>query len=126
MNKGISNKVNNVLRKIVSTKSGTAGFANVKGYEIAGKTGTAQKSENGKYTNEKVNTFVSIFPYSKPKFTLLVLLDEPKANQEYIYTFRDGTNFKYKGNKRNTAGWTSVEIAGKIIEKIGPILATKY
>ena len=126
LNKGISNKVNNVLRKIVSTKSGTAGFANVKGYEIAGKTGTAQKSENGKYTNEKVNTFVSIFPYSKPKFTLLVLLDEPKANQEYIYTFRDGTNFKYKGNKRNTAGWTSVEIAGKIIEKIGPILATKY
>jgi len=32
----------------------------------------------------------------------------------------------YKGNWRNTAGWTSVEIAGKIIEKIGPILATKY
>ena len=80
----------------------------------------------GKYTNKKVNTFVSVFPYSKPKFTLLVLLDEPEANQEYIYTFRDGTNFKYKGNNRNTAGWTSVEIAGKIIEKIGPILATKY
>ena len=57
---------------------------------------------------------------------LLVLLDEPVANQEYIYSYRDGTNFKYKGNWRNTAGWTSVEIAGKIIEKIGPILATKY
>ena len=126
LNKKVSDKVNKVLRKIVSTKEGTAGFANVKGYEVAGKTGTAQKSENGKYTNKKVNTFVSVFPYSKPKFTLLVLLDEPEANQEYIYTFRDGTNFKYKGNNRNTAGWTSVEIAGKIIEKIGPILATKY
>ena len=126
LNKEVSEKVNIVLRKIVSTKEGTAGFANVKGYEVAGKTGTAQKSENGKYTNKKVNTFVSVFPYSKPKFTLLVLLDEPEANQEYIYTFRDGTNFKYKGNNRNTAGWTSVEIAGKIIEKIGPILATKY
>jgi len=54
------------------------------------------------------------------------LLDEPKANQEYVYNFRDGTNFKYKGNFRNTAGWTTVEVAGKIIEKIGPILATKY
>ena len=125
LNKEVSDKVNKVLRKIVSTKEGTAGFANVKGYEVAGKTGTAQKSENGKYTNKKVNTFVSVFPYSKPKFTLLVYLMS-RANQEYIYTFRDGTNFKYKGNNRNTAGWTSVEIAGKIIEKIGPILATKY
>ena len=56
----------------------------------------------------------------------IVLLDEPKANQEYVYNFRDGTNFMYKGNFRNTAGWTTVEVAGKIIEKIGPILATKY
>ena len=73
-----------------------------------------------------MNTFVSIFPSEKPKYVLLVLLDEPEANQEYIYHYRDGSNFKYKGNWRNTAGWTTVEIAGKIIEKIGPILATKY
>jgi len=53
------------------------------------------------------------------------LLDEPKPNKEYIYHYRDGRP-PYKGNWRNTAGWTSVEIAGKIIEKIGPILATKY
>ena len=53
------------------------------------------------------------------------MLDEPKPNKEYIYHYRDG-RLPYKGNWRNTAGWTSVEIAGKIIERIGPILATKY
>ena len=72
-----------------------------------------------------INTFVAIFPTSKPKYVLVVLLDEPKPNKEYIYHYRDGRP-SYKGNWRNTAGWTSVEIAGKIIEKIGPILATKY
>ena len=43
----------------------------------------------------------------------------------YIYTYRDGSG-KYKGTPFNTAGWTSVEIVGQIIDKIGPILATKY
>ena len=123
---GTSEKVNKVLRKIVSTKKGTAGFANVEGFNIGGKTGTAQKTINGKYSDKKVNTFISIFPTSKPKFVLMILLDEPKANEDYIYNYRDGSNFKYKGNFRNTAGWTTAEVAGKIIEKIGPILATKY
>ena len=126
LNYGVSKKVNSVLRKIVSSKDGTAGFANVEGYQVGGKTGTAQKSISGKYVDKKINTFVSIFPTSKPKFALLVLLDEPKANKEYIYNYRDGSGFKYKGNWRDTSGWTTVEVAGKIIEKIGPILATKY
>ena len=125
LKEGISKKVNGVLRKIVSTKEGTAEFANVSGYEIGGKTGTAQKSINGVYSKKKINTFAAIFPTSKPKYVLIVLLDEPEPNKEYIYHYRDGRP-PYKGNWRNTAGWTSVEIAGKIIEKIGPILATKY
>jgi len=125
LKKGISEKINPILRKIVSTKEGTAEFANVSGYEVGGKTGTAQKSINGVYSKNKVNTFVAIFPTSKPKYVLIVLLDDPKPNKEYIYYYRDGRP-PYKGNWRNTAGWTSVEIAGKIIEKIGPILATKY
>ena len=124
--KNISKDINLALRKIVTDKEGTAGFANISGYEIGGKTGTAQKSIKGSYSNLKVNTFVSIFPTSKPKYVFLILLDEPKANREYVYKYKDGSNFKYKGNWRNTAGWTSVEVAGKIIEKIGPILATKY
>ena len=125
LEEGVSEKINFILRKIVSTKEGTAEFANVSGYEIGGKTGTAQKSINGVYSKKKVNTFVAVFPTSKPKYVLIVLLDEPKPNKEYIYHYRDGRS-PYKGNWRNTAGWTSVEIAGKIIEKIGPILATKY
>ena len=121
----VSEKINLILRKVVSTEEGTAGFANVAGYEVGGKTGTAEKVKYGRYTKDKINTFVSIFPTSKPKYVLLVLLDEPKPSKEYVYHYRDGRK-PYKGNWRNTAGWTSVEIAGKIIEKIGPILATKY
>ena len=52
-----------------------------------------------------------------------VLLDEPKPNKDYIYHYKDGSGWKLRGTPYNTAGWTAVEIAGKIIEKIGPILA---
>jgi len=127
INENVSKKINPILRKIVATKEGTANLADVKGYEIGGKTGTAEKIISGTYSNQKkINTFASVFPISKPKFVLVVILDEPKINAEYIYNYRDGSNFKLKGSPRNTAGWTSVEVAGHIIEKIGPILATKY
>ena len=125
LNEEVSNKINPILRKVVSTDEGTAHFADVEGYQVGGKTGTADKARYGGYSKDKINTFVSIFPISKPKYVLLVLLDEPKPSKEYVYHYRDGRT-PYKGNWRNTAGWTSVEIAGKIIEKIGPILATKY
>jgi len=123
----VSKKINPILRKIVTTKEGTANLADVKGYEIGGKTGTAEKIVSGKYSNQKkINTFASVFPISHPKFVLVVILDEPEINSEYIYNYRDGSNFKLKGSPRNTSGWTSVEATGHIIEKIGPILATKY
>ena len=125
LNEEVSNKINPILRKVVSTDEGTAHFADVEGYQVGGKTGTADKARYGGYSKDKINTFVSIFPISKPKYVLLVLLDEPKPSKEYVYHYRDGRT-PYKGNWRNTAGWTSVEITGKIIEKIGPILATKY
>ena len=125
LNKGVSDKINKILRKIVTNKEGTAKLANVEGYEVGGKTGTAQISKNGKYTRDKINTFAAIFPSQKPQYTLVVMLDEPKTNSEYIYHYRDDTQ-PTKGTPFNTAGWTSVEVAGKIIEKIGPILATKY
>ena len=125
LNENVSSKINPILRKVVSTKEGTASFANVSGYEVGGKTGTADQPKGGDYSLKKINTFVAIFPMQKPQYTLIVLLEDPKPNKEYIYYYRDGRQ-PYKGNWRNTAGWTSVEIAGKIIEKIGPILATKY
>ena len=126
LDENISIKILPILRKIVSTKEGTAKLADIYGYDIGGKTGTANKSIKGGYSNEKVNTFVSVFPTKKPKFILAVMLDAPKINSDYIYNYRDGSNFKLKGSPRNTAGWNSVEAAGHIVEKIGPILATKY
>jgi len=116
-----SSKINFILRKVVEKKEGTANFANIEGYEIGGKTGTALKSINGEYSKNKINTFVSLFPTSKPKYVLLVILDEPKPAPEYVYKFPNG--YEHKGEMRNTSGWNTVVVAGKIIEKIGPILA---
>ena len=125
LNENLSKTINPILRKVVSTKEGTASFADVKGYEIGGKTGTADQPLKGGYSKKKVNTFASVFPTSDPKFVLVVMLDEPKANREFVYHYRDD-RYPYKGNWRNTAGWTTVWVTGQMIDKIGPILATKY
>ena len=125
LNPIVSEKLNPILRKIVSTEEGTASFADVRGYEIGGKTGTADIASIGGYSKKKINTFASVFPTSNPKLALLVMLDEPKANKDFVYKYRDERQ-PYKGNWRNTAGWTTVWVTGQIIEKIGPILATKY
>jgi cell division protein FtsI (penicillin-binding protein 3) len=118
-----SNIINSMLRKVVSNKKGTASFADKKGYEVGGKTGSARKVINGIYSKEKkINTFVSLFPISKPKYVLLVMLDEPKSAPDFVYEFSSG--YKLTGETRNTAGWNTVIVAGNIIEKIGPILAT--
>ena len=126
LEENVSSNLVSILRKIVTTKEGTATLANVEGYEVAGKTGTAEKILEGGYSRKKINTFASVFPASNPKYSLVVMLDEPKTNSEYVYNYRDGSGIKYKGTPFNTAGWTSVEVVGQIIEKIGPILATKY
>ncbi len=117
-----SDIINQILRKVVSEDAGTANFANISGYDIGGKTGTAYKSINGVYDrNKKRNTFVSLFPMVKPKYLLLVMLDEPKPAPNYVYSNPNGT--KHTGEWRSTSGWNTVEVAGKIIRKIGPILA---
>ena len=126
LNKGVSEHVVKALRKIVNTEEGTAKFANVPNYEIGGKTGTADKVLNGAYSDEaKVNTFASIFPTSNPQFVFVIMVDAPKKSKDYYYKYRHRKG-GWKGTLKNSAGWTSVEIAGKIMEKIGPILATKY
>ncbi len=116
ISKDTSEKINNILRKVVTDKNGTASLANIYGYDVGGKTGTSQKY--GK-KNENINTFVSIFPKSDPKFTLLVMLDNPKPAPHIIYNYR-GSLIKVD---RNEAGWNTVYVSGKIIKKIGPILA---
>jgi len=118
-----SDSINLMLRKVVSLNEGTANFANINGYDVAGKTGTALKYNS----KAKLNTFVSLFPASSPKYVLLVMLDEPKPAPNFVYQFPPSEKFpngyKYKGETRNTSGWNTVVVAGKIIERIGPILA---
>ena len=111
-----SNNINNILRKVVTDDEGTAKLADIEGYYVGGKTGTSQNYKN---KNENLNTFISVFPSQNPKYALLVMLENPKVAKNLVYN--------YKGMKikafRNEAGWNSVFVAGKIIKKIGPILA---
>ena len=125
LNEGVSEQVVNALRKIVSTEEGTAKFADVENFEIGGKTGTADQPKDGAYSEAKINTFASIFPTSKPQYVFIVMLDTPQKAKDYYYKYRHKKG-GWKGTLYNTAGWTSVEVAGKIIDKVGPILATKY
>tara|TARA_A100001011_G_scaffold399614_1_gene509117 strand:+ start:3296 stop:5023 length:1728 start_codon:yes stop_codon:yes gene_type:complete len=113
-----SKKINTILRKVVTDKEGTASLADIYGYDVGGKTGTSQNYGND---NENLNTFISVFPSEDPKYALLVMLENPKVATDLIYNYR---GMKIKGT-RNEAGWNSVYIAGKIIKKIGPILAIK-
>ena len=116
VSKKTSKNINNILRKVVTEKDGTASLADVNGYYVGGKTGTSQNYQN---KNENLNTFISIFPSQKPKYALMVMLENPQVAKELIYDYR---GIKIKGT-RNEAGWNSVYVAGKIIKKIGPILA---
>jgi cell division protein FtsI (penicillin-binding protein 3) len=111
-----SKTINNILRKVVSSEEGTAHLANEDGYYVGGKTGTAESYGDKK---DRINTFISVFPTNKPKYTLLVMLENPQINKNLIYDYRGR---KAKASY-NTSGWNSVYVAGKIIKKIGPILA---
>ena len=113
-----SKKINNMLRKVVTDDEGTAKLADVFGYNVGGKTGTSQ---NYRDKNNNLNTFISIFPSQAPKYALLIMLENPKVAKNLIYDYK---GYKVKAF-RNEAGWNSVYVAGKIIKKIGPILAIK-
>ena len=111
-----SKKLSKILRKVVNGKYGTASLADKDGYHVGGKTGTAESYGNKK---DRINTFISIFPTYRPNYSLFVMLENPKINRNLIYDYR-GVKTKAP---HNTSGWNSVYVAGKIIEKIGPILA---
>ncbi|MDS9467218.1 penicillin-binding protein 2 [Paracoccus sp. MBLB3053] len=100
-----------LLREVVTR--GTARSANVEGYEIAGKTGTADKPRptGGYYHNKNVATFASVFPVSDPKYVLVLTLDEPS-------TMRGG------GESR-TAGATAAPVAGEMIGRLAPLLGLR-
>lgn len=106
-----SEKMRSLLRAVVVR--GTGKRANVEGYEVMGKTGTADKMlPTGGYDHKKsMSTFISGFPASNPQYALLVVMDNPKASKEtYGYT---------------TAGWNAVPISRNIIEAVAPQLNVK-
>jgi len=107
MSHNTSMQMRKLLRGVVVEGSGKR--ANVEGYEVAGKTGTAEKLVDGKYIDGKVMTsFLATFPASSPKYALFLMMDEPKATKE---TFGFATS-----------GWNTVPTAGKIIATIAPQL----
>jgi len=74
----VTKELSNMLRSVV--EEGTAMGTDISGFDICGKTGTAQKPVHGGYSKDKyVSSFVGYFPASNPKHTLLVLIDEPKG-----------------------------------------------
>jgi cell division protein FtsI (penicillin-binding protein 3) len=67
----------------LNAEKGSGRRAEVPGYMVGGKTGTAEKVENGRYSaNKRLNSFLAAFPMDDPQFAVLVLLDEPKAEKE--------------------------------------------
>ena len=93
----------------LNAEVGTARKANVKGYYVGGKTGTAEKVINGRYARKKVlNGFTAILPADDPKYQVLIMLDEPQPLKE-TYGFI-------------TSGWNAVPTGGKVIARIAPLL----
>ena len=111
-----SRKIKKILRKVVTDEKGTASLADIYGYNVLGKTGTSQYYND---ESKNINTFISSFSTLNKNYILLVMLDNPQIAKNLLYNYR---GVKIKGT-RNEAGWNAVYSSGKIIEKIGPILA---
>jgi cell division protein FtsI (penicillin-binding protein 3) len=103
-----SAQLRDMMRQTVTR--GTATFAEVPGYAVGAKTGTADKPKptGGYYEDKVIATFAGIFPSHDPEYVLIVTLDEPVETS--------GTE------PRRTAGWTAVPVAGEIIRRTAPLL----
>ena len=93
----------------LNVEKGTARKAEIPGYYIGGKTGTADKVINGHYSKSSVLTdFMAVIPADKPRYLLLIMLDDPKALPE-THGFR-------------TSGWNAVPVGGAVVARIAPLL----
>jgi cell division protein FtsI (penicillin-binding protein 3) len=103
-----SEKMRYLMR--LNAEKGTARRADVDGFYVGGKTGTSEKVVNGRYVKNKLlNTFTAVFPADRPRYLLLVMLDEPQViaeTQGYA-----------------TSGWNTAPTAGLVIARIAPLLA---
>jgi cell division protein FtsI (penicillin-binding protein 3) len=112
VSEAVSARSRDMLRQVVSR--GTASFGEVPGYEVGGKTGTADKPRaagGGYYDDKVISTFASVFPANDPKYVLIVTLDEPSENSG--------------AEPRRTAGWTAVPIAAEMIRRVAPLLGLR-
>lgn len=100
-----------LMRQVVTR--GTARSVDVEGYEVAGKTGTADKPRptGGYYRDRNVTTFASAFPVSDPKYVLVVTLDEPSVTRG--------------GRESRTAGATAGPVAAELIRRVAPLLGLR-
>ena len=73
-----ADRMMSMFRDVVLEGTGTE--AAIPGYTVAGKTGTAQKAENGRYVRKYVASFVGLVPAKRPRFAILVMVDEPRGN----------------------------------------------
>jgi cell division protein FtsI (penicillin-binding protein 3) len=100
-----------MLRGVVT--GGTASIADLSGYFVGGKTGTADKpSAQGGYDKEKnITSFASIFPIDEPKYVLVIALDEAQDTSG--------------PEPKRTAGWTAVPVSAEIIARVAPLLGLR-
>jgi cell division protein FtsI (penicillin-binding protein 3) len=102
-----SARMNQLLRMVAVY--GTGRKANAPGFRVGGKTGSAEKADAGGYNHHSVvATFASAFPMDKPRYVVVVMLDDPKANAASSF--------------QRTAAWNAVPIVGRLIPRIGPML----
>jgi cell division protein FtsI (penicillin-binding protein 3) len=102
-----SYRMRSLLRLVVM--KGTGKKADAPGYRIGGKTGTAQKIINGRYSQSiNLTSFAGVFPMDDPRYVIVVMLDEPKATKE-TYGF-------------TTAGWNVAPVVSRTVSRIAPML----
>jgi cell division protein FtsI (penicillin-binding protein 3) len=107
MQQATSDIIRKLMRLVVTDGYGKS--AEVPGYFVGGKTGTAEKiSGRGYAKHDNVSAFMSVFPMQAPRYAVYMMLDDPKAN---------ASTHGYA-----TAGWVSAPAAGKVIGRIGPML----
>jgi cell division protein FtsI (penicillin-binding protein 3) len=105
----ISPETSAIMRDLMrlTVERGTGRRAAVPGIDIGGKTGTALKAKDGRYTRDVVNTFVAAVPIDDPKYLVMVTLDEPKPDAPA---------------KPDEAAYNVAPTAGAIIKRIAPML----
>ncbi|MEQ8772504.1 MAG: penicillin-binding protein 2 [Erythrobacter sp.] len=91
---------------------GTGKSANAKGYRVGGKTGSAEKIEDGRYSKTKlISNFAAAFPLDRPRYVVVVVLDEPRGTIASSY--------------QRTAAWNAAPIVGRLVPRIGPMLGVR-